>query len=75
MRDSCGNTSAGETPQAGANAEEALRGPRTACGKRVPAVEFNAQLPNSQKNCRPTRWSLPTVRNKQLKQKNMYSIS
>ncbi|WP_343929688.1 hypothetical protein [Peribacillus frigoritolerans] len=48
MRDSCGNTSAGETPQAGANAEESP-GPRTARGKRVPAVEFNAQLPNSQK--------------------------
>ncbi|MDQ7861648.1 hypothetical protein RCO48_13470 [Peribacillus frigoritolerans] len=40
VRDSCGNASPRETPQA-QSAEEA---PRTARGKRVPGVEINGQI-------------------------------
>ncbi|MES9735884.1 hypothetical protein ABWK46_00860 [Peribacillus frigoritolerans] len=71
VQGSCGNTSAGENI-AGANAEEA---PRTARGKRVPAVEVNGQLPNSKKTVDQLDEVCLQYEINNRNKKTMYSIS
>ncbi|WHX66079.1 hypothetical protein QNH26_20805 [Peribacillus frigoritolerans] len=46
VRDSCGNTSPRETPQA----QKRRGGSRTARGKRVPAVEINVTISQKKMN-------------------------